>query len=173
MSLSLFNVYIMSVSERLSKCPDDKSKDDFLIDTIEKWKATCGVCDCMAMPDVVFEWERLIYQKMGPQRMFSYVIFIYKYTERFFPFFVGFVKFVRTVLMKNIMSNEQDVEDFLKTFAVMGRCRSQSLAFLLTNDRKYTKVALSLAVFDKDCPESEAIINSDPKLLELLASLNE
>ena len=172
MSESLFKVYIRCIGERLEKYPDEQSKDDFLAEKINQWRATCVVCDCAAMTDILYEWMHFIHLWFGPDEMSKYILLIYKAINRFFPFYVAFVRLLRKDLGKDIQNGFDFSVIGKQTFAVMTESNCRALAFLLMEDKEYARVALDLALFDRDCEESEAMISADPKLGEILSSLN-
>lgn len=172
LSYFLFRTYLMTLRERAGKARTPAEKENYLMDNLGIWLKKAEICDCYRLPDVIFDWEMLIYQNLGLDYLISVAwLQMHKLIKRFFPFFIALNRFIKKEAPSLGPDDKTSIDVRLGDFALMDRTRAHSLALLLCRSGQYSTEMLDLAMFDCDCPESEAIISSNPAFEDMLSSI--
>jgi hypothetical protein len=153
--------------ERAYKAETPGQREAFVIEKTTEWFAACARFDCLEMAEVIYEWARALQDTLGFDHASAVVCCqLHKYVPRFFPLFAAIARF-----LTGRDPGGDIVARRLREASIVNPCRAHALAtVLLANERG--RVACDLASFERDCDESDAIINASPRLRELLAVLS-
>ena len=173
LSYYLFRTYIATLRERMERTKTPAEKENYLMDNLSSWLKKSQVCDCYKLTDVIYEWEMLVYQNLGLDYLISIVwLQMRKLVKRFFPLFTAMNRFINTNATSLTSEERSSIDVRLNGFALMDTTRAHSLAFLLCGKKEYAQEMLALAMFESDCPESEAIISRNPAFEAMLADVH-
>ena len=165
----LFRSYLMAARYRAKTALNTQQEETYLSDCITNWMQKCKEFDCYQMGDIVFEWEGLIFSTNGIEQLLSTVCYQFvKYMPRFLPLFVGLSRFVRSYIKSASKNDVEKIQLTLKNSALLINEKCHALSLLLLDKKEYYRTAVELASFDKDCPESDALIDSNPLFVDLL-----
>ena len=171
-NIVLFKIYLSALKERAEKVGTDRVKESFISDFVTQWMKNCKYYDCYSMPEIIYEWENLIYQFYELEQLLTLICYqFFKYVPRFFTFFVGLARFVKKYMKLSSPDDQAKIQDILTNSALLNPVRAHALSTLLVNVKGSYKEALTLAAFPYDCPASNEIIDNNPQFKSLLESV--
>jgi hypothetical protein len=164
-SFPLAKIYIAALGQRASKSASRREKEAMVTDHLAMWLTGYQYTESYAMDEIVFEWATLIHEKLGPDQVLGHLCYQFYKHVRFLPLFVGLGRFLRKL---RLVLQAGIIQDVIEHTAMVIPCQAHAMAFLLINRVDHTRLAVELAVFGGDCPQSEAILARHPELMEEL-----
>jgi hypothetical protein len=156
--LGLVKAYMKLFSTRIDKLQSPAEKERSLLQLANSWfdgKAT----DCYRFIDILYEWVYMIFHYVGVKPAIAFIVGrAAKSGIRYFAAIVAIHKFLARL---KLQSFEQlgVVQADLTAAAKQLECRAHAAALELIATFEHTKTALDLATFERDCPESDALLD--------------
>jgi hypothetical protein len=156
--IGLAKAYMKLVSTRIDKLKSPAEKERSLLQLANSWfdgKAT----DCYSFADIIYDWVYMIFHYVGVKPAIGFIIGrISKSGIRYFAAIVAIHKFLSRLKLQSF--DELSVlQADLTAAARRLECRAHATALELIASFEYTKTALDLAAFERDCPESDALLD--------------
>lgn len=174
-SVFMSKIYLRVVAILAEKESNVREREKYVMSLAKKWlESGLAQRDSYRIDDIVYEWCATLLRYNGIDQLLPILTDeLFRHCNRFFPVFVGAARFLSKYTYQGGDQLEQVKQALLNAATAMEkRCRVHAMALKLMAGRTM-KLALDLARYDMDCPESDRLIQTLTQPVKSGDTLNE